>query len=549
MRTLGNRIYQWGLGCMALIGMLGATPNVQAQSIQEHLIVTDNKEGLMNKAFRATFDTSGNYYFETLLKGKGDRFSLLSNSKTFNPVYWDGKVALSKYKAMITDGFFSDSTKKSVYIKNKLGTKVYGPYAGRVRDVLEYGKENMLVDLCIGATSYLYINDSMVNRTDSTKQKYLCAFSNNNHVLYMVYQRNMYRLYHNHKLIDSSNLPFKDLSINDNNHLLYVKQIGANYYIYHNAKTFGPFKSADFGDLWDNDAYYYRGCADTQCYVLVNDKVYTMPEPYTISEDIQGNQLYNSDAQIFVYPHDKNRSAFTYNKLNDENTYLNINGKETKLNYHSVSQISLDQQNNFACWGLRLDQLKIERTYKNINGTESKLRIWKKKEGYKPQPLGLDAQGNSTYFYVTRDSIFLYRNDTPLLKPVLKANFLVWDASLMPISEPTGLEQFQGVNADKVGYIVYNGTLSKPFPAINPQYDRYDTATVGSMVTGVINNNGFFVVVCTAPGKYTIDINNTTYTELTGMDRCFPDQSYLTPHEAIFYGQKGNSFYEYRVKY
>jgi hypothetical protein len=69
------------------------------------------------------------------------------------------------------------------------------------------------------------------------------------------------------------------------------------------------------------------------------------------------------------------------------------------------------------------------------------------------------------------------------------------------------------------------------------------------MVTGVINNNGFFVVVCTAPGKYTIDINNTTYTELTGMDRCFPDQSYLTPHEAIFYGQKGNSFYEYRVKY
>ena len=146
-------------------------PSGRSQQLEEHLIVKDQGDSLYLRAFRAAFDTNGNYYFETLLNAKGDKFALTTNKKKHNPVFLGSKISIVPYKGLISDAFFSDTSHKKIYFKNKNGTRLYGPYAGRIREVLEFGRENIAMELCVGSKSYLYINDSLVNVTDSLKQE------------------------------------------------------------------------------------------------------------------------------------------------------------------------------------------------------------------------------------------------------------------------------------------------------------------------------------------------------------------------------------------
>ncbi|NCX96055.1 MAG: hypothetical protein EBX41_06530, partial [Chitinophagia bacterium] len=275
------------LHCLLLVYLLnGVVLESQAQTITEKLIVQDAGDSLKLKAFRTTFDSNGNYYFETLLKGKGDKFALVTGKKNYNLVYWGQGIALQKYKALIADAFYADSGKKTLYYKNKRGTSVYGPRTGKIRDVLEFGRNDIAIELCVGAKSSLYINDSLVNTTDSLKQRWLCHFSENGHVIYTVFRQGLYRLYVNHIQVDSAAEPFSEIAINNNKFYTYVKSINGKYFIHTTNKSFGPFKIVDYADLWNNDAYYYRGCADSMCYVLVNNKLYdNIAEAHTNIED------------------------------------------------------------------------------------------------------------------------------------------------------------------------------------------------------------------------------------------------------------------------
>ena len=110
------------------------------QAPDEKLIVKDAGDSLLLKAFRTSFDTAGNYYFETMINDKGNKFTLTTNQKKYNAVYWDRNIAIMPYKALIANAFYADSSRKKIYYKNKSGTRIYGPYAGRIREVLEYGK-------------------------------------------------------------------------------------------------------------------------------------------------------------------------------------------------------------------------------------------------------------------------------------------------------------------------------------------------------------------------------------------------------------------------
>ena len=543
-----------GLRKYTLLSLLyGLLPLIaEGQQLTEKLIVKDPGDSLYLKAFRAAFDTNGNYYFETLLKGKSAKFGMFTNKKKYNPVYTGSAIATAPYKSLVADAFFSDTTHKKIYYKNKNGTRIYGPHAGKIREVLEYGRENIAMELCIGAQSYLYINDSLVNTTDSLRQNWLCYFSENGNVIYSVYKKNEYKLYLNYKLIDSSAEQFIDIAVNNNLFYVYAKAEKGRFYIHTPKNTFGPVGAIDYSDVWNSNAYYFRGCADSQCYVLVNDILYSqIPEAHTYLEDpASGNLVYKSDEIISVEPVDAANYLFAYNQHNDNGSFLNINSTIAHNDYFFSSLISYDKKLGYAYYGTRYDSvINGERTFKNINGKEHKLPFLKSKEPNRLHTLTINPDGSSLYYFETQDSVYIYSNDVLLCKPASRKKFLTWDATTLPQTHPEGTDYFMGMNVEGNTYIAYNNTISKPMPLIYPEYNRLDELRKGSLMAGDISSKGFFVIYCTAKGKYLLNINNKIYKELENIDNIFGEASYFTSNAVIFYGVKGNSFYEFRVGY
>ena len=75
------------------------------------------------------------------------------------------------------------------------------------------------------------------------------------------------------------------------------------------------------------------------------------------------------------------------------------------------------------------------------------------------------------------------------------------------------------------GYFLFNGNLSKAFPAAvartrtDDRSDKRPSNTVAGKYTG----NDFFAIQKTGNKKYLLIVNNKIYKELNGMDRIMPD--------------------------
>jgi hypothetical protein len=522
----------------------------RAQVTSERLIVKDNGDSLMLHAFRAAFDTNGNYYFETLLRGKGSKFALITNNRRYNPVY-SGNTAVTQYKSVLADAFFPDSVRRTLLYKNKSGTRLYGPRPGRIRELLEFGKDNIAVELVTGAKSQLYINDTLVNTADTLLQQWQCQFSDNGKVMYSIRRNNTFYLYLNYRLIDSSSRPFSEISVNDNNFYVYAKAENGKFVVRTSTGKYGPFGAVDYSDLWNNNAWFVRGCADSSCYVLVNGELFSnIPESHSFAEDpATGGMVFQSDEQITVVPTDATHFMFVYNKQGDDNFYLNQNGKVTRLNYSYTGLVETDKKQGYAMLGARFDSvLGADRLFRYVNGREYVVPVTQGRVTGRAACLQAGPDGSSTIYYETRDSVHLFHNNE-LQASAPRKRFMTWDAAALPQAHPDGLERFTGINIDNSAYIVYNNTISRPLPLVFPEYDRLDGSKKGSIVAGDINPNGFFVIENIGKGKYMLVINNTIYRELEGIDRIFGDQGYFTGRSVIFYGLKGNGFYEFRVDY
>ena len=541
-----------GIRAGILIMVLACGPLFSlAQQVEEKLIASDAGDSVFLKAFRSTFDTSGNYYFETLVKPSAGKFGLFTNKKNYPAVY-AGSVATTDYKSLIADAFFSDTSRKKIFYKNKNGTRLYGPVAGKVREVLEFGKENIAIEICEGAKSRLYINELLVNTIDSSRQQWLCNFSENGNVIYTYYTGSNYRLYVNRILIDSSAEPFSEVSVNDHGFYIYAKKQGNKYLVRTSKKTFGPFGAAEHSDLWNHNGYYFTGCADSMCYVLVNDKLYDkIPEAHTTTEDgVSGITTYRGEELILVEPLDAEHYIFSYNTSAMPGTFINMNGKVQRFNYDMTSFLFCDKKGGVAFYGIRTDSVTgAETTFRNFNGVEKRVPIFKNKVSHRKKYLQIDAGGGSLYYVETRDSVYMFRDDKLLCDPSPRQKFGLWDASVLPQGHLEGTEYFQGININGSTYLVYNNTISKPLTMMYPDYDRISEHKKGSIVAGDISSKGFFVIECTSPGHYLLVINNKEYREFSGIDRIFGEQAYFTDHAIIFYGTKGNSFYEFKVKY
>ncbi len=534
---------------IGILSILAFTAKAQEPTVKP--VVSDAGDSMLIKAFRAAFNSTGGYYYETMMKSKVEKFQLQTHQRKIGPVYWDKAIATTAYKALVANAFYADSTKKTIYFKNKAGTRIYGPKPGRIREILEYGKENVAAELSVGATSYLYINDSLVTTFDTGKQTWQCAFSDNNHNLYTYQEKGIYKLFYNYKLIDTSSAPFGDIDVNDNGFYIYSKANKGLYTLHAGDKTFGPFGKVEYSSLNStNNGYAFWGCADTQCYVLVNGRLYNkINQARSYTEDpATGDILINSDEEIHIEVSDENNYAFTYNTESAAHIFLNINGKEQPLNYSSSSPLSISPQ-GFALFGYRPDTLGVERPYKCVNGKESKLAYLKKKSGYNIHPVIIQADGSNLYFYAAKDSVYCYRNDVLLSKAVAKKKFSIWNSEQLPQNTASGYESFAGVNLGTVSYIAYKNTLSKPLPPINTEYSRFEEPRKGDLIAGGISDDGFYVLICTDKGKYQLIINNSIYKDITEIDEIYGDQTIFKPHQLVLYGRKGNTVNEYTYSY
>ena len=143
----------------------------------------------------------------------------------------------------------------------------------------------------------------------------------------------------------------------------------------------------------------------------------------------------------------------------------------------------------------------------------------------------------------------MYHNDTLMCKPAPKRKFLAWDASVLPQTEAEGTEAFNAYNFDGNAYIVFNNTVSRPLPMVNTKYDQVDPPAKGCIVASGMNGKNFFIIMQTGPGKYLVDINNKVYKELEGIEAILNMQSYLTEKSVLFYGLKGDAYYQFSIDY
>jgi hypothetical protein len=205
----------------------------------------------------------------------------------------------------------------------------------------------------------------------------------------------------------------------------------------------------------------------------------------------------------------------------------------------------MDAHGNFALYGLRDYYL-----YKFVNGKEVKQPITK--YGVRPNQLYISAEGKSIHVFKTDDSIYVYQDDS-LLFPVQEKiqSLRVEDGfETLPLNQnsenvKTGKELFY-IESDSVGYLVFNGTFSKP---MLPVSDRTwgDDKMEGEIIAAEINENGFYAIQKRGNNSWLVNINNTYYINLDEVSKVYYKSVYFTRNALVFYGVKGNSIYQFKV--
>jgi hypothetical protein len=222
-----------------------------------------------------------------------------------------------------------------------------------------------------------------------------------------------------------------------------------------------------------------------------------------------------------------------------------VNGKNYIVPFSDFFYPILDKQGNFAFYGIQDYYL-----YKFVNGTLDTKPITK--YGVRPIPLYISPEGKTLVYFNTDDSIYIYQ-DEKLLFPAFNTsvhfNVQSYDKVL-----PCDFEMGRAENGnsllyleiDTVGYFVFNGQFSKPMVTVyGNSYIRENE--IGEIVTGKFNDYGFFAIQKTGDDKFLININNSYYQEITGVQKILNWGYYFDGNECVFYGIKGLSYYQFKI--
>lgn len=520
-----------------LFGLLTSL-TTYGQTISERMILTDSKDSIYLNSTKKTFDKNGNYCF--VIKQNDKEYFVTPNEK-IGGFKFIGSTYGNSGEINYTNSY-SDPKDKPFYYKNAKGTKVYGTAKGKIEDYQTSNtNENIAIVTNLNDSIYYYINGKLLNQNLKDPKKYYglekdwVSFSENGNVIYYLNQNNIYNLFVNDRLIDSSKFSYTQLAINDNGTYIFAKgkrpeqKIGKYDYMFfvHSMDTvLGYVRTVWDYELKENGAYYYSGDDNGPYYIAINDKLHKDIKPVS--------NITLIDRNTFIY---------TYGE--EGKTKINVCDKKYTYDFDEIFYPTLDKQGNFAFYGLKDYYL-----FKYVNGKKEDKPI--SKYGVRPTPLYISPKGESIHYFKTDDSIYIYRDDKLIFNPISKkSNFLILPhKDILPNhfirgKSKNGNSLFY-IEFDSTGYLEFNGVFSKPMiPAKESSYS--ETKTIGEIVAGEFSDNGFFAIQKIGSSKYLINVNNKIFKELENVDVLFKENCFFNGKELIFYGVKGLSFYQFKL--
>lgn len=506
------------------------------QTISERLILNGTKDSLFIMSPDIIFDKQGNYCLEVT---KNAQKYFMTNKGTIGGFESIGSTFGNGGEVVYT---LSNPKEKPYYYKNAKGSQVYGPAVGKIEAYQTSNtNENISIVTTLKDSAYYYINGKLIlQELKNSKKNYIfendwISFSENGNTIYFLTRNNLYYLYVNDKLIDSSKFEYTQLAINNDGTYIYAegkkpeKPIGKYNYMFfvHAMDTVqGPVPTVWNYELRENGAYYYSGDDNGPYYIAINGKLYKDIDPKSISN---------------ITLIDKNTYLFSFKEK--EKNKINVNGKIYSHDFENIFYPTLDKQGNFAFYGIKDYYL-----YKFVNGNKEQNPVSKYQT--RATPLYISPKGESLHYYKTEDSIYLYQNDKLIFKPISKkstflirpfTDFLSYTRSKVKNNNSLFYLEYNGQ-----GYLVFNGKLSKPmFPFKEKSYSKNQEQY--ALEAGNVDDNGFFAIQKTDSKKHLITINNEIYKEIDRIDYIVPDSCFFDGKELIFYGVKGLSFYQFKL--
>lgn len=519
--------------CVALVGFFFKLS--YGQSITERVLWTDTlgSDHLEHYASSFSFDREGNFFFlnNRVVVASKDAVGNLCAAGGIGGTFGD----VDFMRCCSPSGFDTE------YVKNRWGTSIYGPVTGKVQRPLS-GKtrDHIAVISALGKMAFIYIDGRMVQATSLTdldrsgiEFENWVDFSENGNSIYYLYQNNRFVLYINNQPVDTSDYKFKALSINDNGDYLYAKFFKSEtpegkydrmYCIHTKDSVFEQVKSIGKFALMDNGSYYFTGDDGGTDFIVLNGQ---------LRRDIDniGNiTLLNSQNALYSFE-------------KDGHLYLNVNGMDYPADFEEIYNPIMDANGHFAYYGLKDYFL-----YKVVDGKVDEEPL--SKYGVRAMPLYITPEGKSLHYFKTDDSVYLYQDNSMILKQIHKSEsvqIFSWKdvLSYQAAIEWTGNDHLLScLNYGGHGYFVYDGQLSEP---ILPIKRYWVDPSAGCVVEAVINEHGFFAIQYVGEKTFQVIVNNHIYKELYDIDRIISDNGFFDGKQLVFYGIKNQTVCQFVI--
>ncbi|HTG57100.1 MAG TPA: hypothetical protein VL943_12565 [Niabella sp.] len=365
------------------------------------------------------------------------------------------------------------------------------------------------------------------------------ALSNNGNAIYSVENRGVYWLYLNGQLKDTSGEEFKNLMINNRGDHIYGSyklfpsgdSLRYSYAIVKPdtvIKTGGYFNSQYLGSLGE---YFLQGKNNKADMILINDQLIKGVD------DIDNIRFAGKDNFLFTH-------------TRDSMPYINVNGTSSNTRkYKQVYYPAIDDKGNYAYYGLRNYYL-----YKVVNGREAVEPI--SAYGVRAHPLYISSKGESTHLFITDDSTYLYQDDRLLIKPasnhtdsifISEAHYPFFHRTYGKLDEPREGRGLVLITVNDASYMVFKGEVSRPMKRVE-NYNYGKEKKMGEIVCSEMSKDGFFLIQKTGPRSFLINMNNTVYHNIEGVDFIFDQYSKFDGQEVVFNGIINQSLYQFNFR-
>lgn len=520
----------WALTTLAL----------QGQTLTERLLWVDTMGTYKIEPYSYTisFDRDGNYCF--CVKKDGNQTAVASNAPIDGLCYAGG--GYSKYGSSRFLRLCDSPNTDPLYVMNGDGTNIYGPVAGTVVGYRSGETRQHFANTSLrNDTAFFYLDGRLAySAPQETIKKFKLKdenwvdFSNNGNAIYYLEQDERFVLYVNDHPVDTSELHFDALAINDKGDYLYAKlvkfdkpigQYDYAYFIHTKDTVFDCVRTTWKYAMKGDGAYYCTGDDCGPDYLVLNGRMRNGIEDF-------------SNITLL----DSKNAFYTFEK--DNHLYLNVNGNDYLVGFEELFKPSMDSNGHFAYYGLKDYYL-----YKVVDNVKVEEPL--SKYGVRAMPLYISPQGSSVHYFKTDDSVYVYKDEELLFNPIRRTEkFMIypWDEVLPKMWEygkPSYGHSLFCMNYEDKGYFVYDGQFSE---ALLPLFKQYgDNPKPGGVVDGLFNDYGYFAILNTGEKEYQVVVNGRICAELFNVDSIFSEKSYFDGRHVTFYGMKNNAVYQFVV--